>query len=269
MQQAHLDRLSSLLDCPVTDAQRLHGGDLSDVYRVTLADDRLAVVKTGPRVTVEADMLRAIRASGAPAPAVLAVQDDLLALQHLTESRPTLGNWQTLGQGLAQLHACIGQTYGWPQTYGFDAVIIPAASHTHWPAFWAEARLLSELHSLPSTIARRVETLCTKLPDLLPATPKAALLHGDLWTGNVLFGLSDTTHFIDPACAYGHCEVDLAMLLLFGTPPDSFWQGYGTPAPGFQDRLPLYQLWPALVHLRLFGDGYRSLVTSRLEACGV
>ena len=77
------------------------------------------------------------------------------------------------------------------------------------------------------------------------------------------------TGLIDPACYWGHAEVDLAMLDLFGRPGPGFREAYGAPEPGEAERAPLYKLWPALVHLRLFGRSYRGMVEGFLEAAGV
>ena len=73
---------------------------------------------------------------------------------------------------------------------------------------------------------------------------------------------------IDPACYYGHSEVDFAMLELFGGPTNDFYAAYGQLEAGRTERLPIYQLWPALVHLRLFGAGYRPMVERLLAAVG-
>ena len=96
---------------------------------------------------------------------------------------------------------------------------------------------------------------------------RAAVLHGDLWSGNVVACDGRLRGLIDPACYHGHAEVDLAMLCLFSRPDTTFWDAYGTLEPGIEDRRALYQLWPALVHLRLFGSGYRGLVERLLAAC--
>jgi len=80
---------------------------------------------------------------------------------------------------------------------------------------------------------------------------------------------AQVTALIDPACYFGPGEVDLAMLALFDRPGSEFRAGYGPPEPGEADRRPLYQLWPALVHLRLFGSGDRALVERLLGAVGV
>jgi len=126
---------------------------------------------------------------------------------------------------------------------------------------------MSGIESLPSDVARRVEGLCARLGDLLPRRPAPSLLHGDLWSGNVLAHGATVSGLIDPACYHGHSEVDLAMLRLFGQPAAGFWEAYGSLAPGFSERQPVYQLWPALVHLRLFGASYRGLAERLLGQC--
>jgi fructosamine-3-kinase len=106
------------------------------------------------------------------------------------------------------------------------------------------------------------------MADLLPAAPPPALLHGDLWGGNILVNDGKLAALIDPACYHGDREVDLAMLALFGEPPPSFWESYGELEPGWEERRALYQLFPALVHLRLFGASYGSLVDRLLRRFG-
>jgi len=95
-----------------------------------------------------------------------------------------------------------------------------------------------------------------------------SLLHGDLWSGNILVSGETVTGLIDPACYHGDREVDLAMLHLFDRPPQRFLDAFA-PEPGWRARQPVYRLWPLLVHLRLFGDGYRPAVESCLAELGV
>jgi fructosamine-3-kinase len=117
-------------------------------------------------------------------------------------------------------------------------------------------------------LARRVEALATDLPNRLPARPTPALLHGDLWGGNMLVTGDRVCGLIDPACYHGHTEVDLAMLGLFDQPDAAFYEAYGLLEPGHDERTAIYRLWPALVHLRLFGVGYRPMVERLLQATG-
>ncbi|MFZ5965060.1 fructosamine kinase family protein [Thalassococcus sp. BH17M4-6] len=256
-----------VLDKAIIDTRPLHGGDLSEVALATLADGRRVVIKRGPLVDVEGRMLTALAEAGAPVPQVLEVAKVQLCLSYLEESTPTPTLWRQMGRALADLHRARGESYGWDEDYAFGAVRIDNARSDDWPAFWAERRLLSGVESLPGDVAQRIEALARRLPDLLPKRPDPALLHGDLWSGNLLF-TADAAFLIDPACYVGDAEVDLAMLSLFGAPPAAFHDGYGPVPPGAEARRPIYQLWPALVHLRLFGAGYRGMVSRLLDAAG-
>ncbi len=257
---------AALLGRPLRRSAGVAGGDLSQLVRIDLADGDSAIVKSGPAPRSEAAMLRALAGAGVPAPAVLAVDDRLLVLEALPFGQPPSAAWDDLGRVVRRLHETRGEGYGWPEDYAFAEVAIPNAPLADWPDFWAERRLLVHLPQLPAPLARRIEGLCAGLGERLPRRPPAALLHGDLWSGNVLVAGGRVTGLIDPACYHGHGEVDLAMLSLFGSPDSAFCDAYGPLEPGHEERLPLYQLWPALVHLRLFGAGYRGLVEGLLGA---
>lgn len=246
----------------------LHGGDLSEVARVTLDGGRAVVAKRGPMVDREARMLAAIAGAGVPAPAVLGGAPGVMFLEALAEAPTQPRHWARFGTDLARLHRTVGESYGWPEDYAFGAVDIANAPARDWPGFWAERRLLAALPHLPPALARRVETLAARLPELLPAHPAPGLLHGDLWGGN-LMTTATAIHLIDPACYHGDGEVDLAMLHLFGSPGPGFAEAYGRLTPGWETRRAVYSLFPALVHLRLFGAGYRGMVERFLSAAGV
>lgn len=247
--------------------QAVAGGDLSRVVRVHLSSGGEVVAKTGPAPKAEARMLAAMSAAGVPVPGVLAVSDAVLVLVALDEDGRGLSDhgWADLGAALRRLHRATGDGFGWPEDYAFGPVPIDNARAGEWPVFWAERRLLPFLAALPPTLARRVEALAAGLSDRLPARPQASLLHGDMWSGNLVAAGGRLVGLIDPACYHGHGEVDLAMLHLFGTPGPGFAAGYGSLEPGAADRRPVYQLWPALVHARLFGDGYLGLVHRLLD----
>lgn len=257
---------AALLGEELRGSEPLHGGDLSQVVRLNLGSGRTAVAKSGPAARTEAVMLGAIARAGAPAPRVLAVGEGVLVLEDLGRDTGPGGAWGDLGRVLRQLHSATGDDYGWLEDHAFGPVRIPNAPASTWPDFWAERRLLAGIGEVPADLARRVERLCVRLCELLPRRPRPALLHGDLWSGNVMADGGRVTGLIDPACYHGHAEVDVAMLTLFGTPGPAFRAEYGEAEPGCEARRPIYQLWPALVHLRLFGGGYRGMVESRLSA---
>jgi fructosamine-3-kinase len=245
------------------------GGDLSQVVRLHLADGRTAIVKGAPAPGVEAAMLKAIAETGAPAPKVLAFSDEARVIETGAADGPLAKAWHNLGKVLAKLHASQGPSYGWTEDYAFGPVAISNGSTTSWPQFWAERRLICHCAYVAATLARRIEALAADLANRLPKEPLKSLLHGNLWGGNILTANGQVTALIDPACYYGHAEVDLAMLTLFDHPTAAFYETYGELEPGYDERHAIYQLWPALVHLRLFGSGYRALVERLLAKAGV
>jgi fructosamine-3-kinase len=260
---------ATLLGGTIRRVEPLHGGDLSQLVHILLTDGREAIVKNGPSPKTEAAMLRAIAASGVPAPAVLAASDMALVIEVLPAGGMLGDVWASLGSALATLHEAKGERYGWSEDYAFGAVEIANGWMDDWPAFWTGRRLLVNIPHVPTPVARRLERLCADLDNRLPKRPPPALLHGDLWGGNVLTSGNRVTGLIDPACYYGHCEVDLAMLTLFDQPGNAFYSAYGALQRGHEERLLIYRLWPALVHLRLFGSGYRPMVERFLSALGV
>lgn len=264
----------ALLDCEVVGVTPLYGGDLSSVHRLELADGRTLVAKQSPNAGIEAAMLGAIRATGAPAPAVLAARDELFVMEWVDANDSLATAWDDLAAVLHKLHHVAPDDrrgskvlYGWPVDYAFGPVAIPGGMHRDWPSFWAQNRLLCHIPHVPTDIAARLERLCAAMADYLPQEPRPALLHGDLWGGNVMVRGACVAGLIDPACCYGDPVVDLAMLTLFDHPPPHFFTTLRLEA-GWRERLPIYSLWPLLVHLRLFGEGYRRAVENALARSG-
>ncbi|PWG01822.1 aminoglycoside phosphotransferase [Sphingosinicella humi] len=246
--------------------ERLAGGDLSEVLLIRRPDGRRIVAKGGPAVATEAAMLRALAAAGVAAPAVEGEHEGVLLLEHVEHDGLFSPHaWADIGAAVRNLHARRGQGYGWPVDYALGSVALDNRQRREWPEFWGEQRLVSTARVLDRPWRDRIGGLAKRLRELLPADPPRALLHGDLWSGNILVAEGRLAALVDPACYYGHAEVDLAMLTLFGSPPPEFWDAYGPLEPGWEERRIIYQLFPALVHLRLFGASYAGMVERLLE----
>lgn len=259
-------RVAALLGVPEARLERLAGGDLSEVLIVRRPDGRCTIAKGGPGIASEAAMLRAIAAAGLPVPAIEGEHADILLLAYVrNDAVLSASAWTAIGAALARLHARRSDLYGWPVDYQIGTIDLPNRQRRDWPGFWGEQRLMSTAAILDRPWRERVERLARRLPDLLPTAPPAALLHGDLWSGNLLVESGKLAAFIDPACYHGDAEVDLAMLALLDAPPDSFWDAYGAPEPGWRERQSLYQLFPALARLRLFGPAYAGMVDRLLK----
>jgi fructosamine-3-kinase len=252
----------------VASLHRVGGGDINDAYRAELADGRSAFVKTRPdapagEYAAEAAALRWLGEPGGLAvPEVLGAGDALLALEWL-ETGPA-GDESALGSGLARIHAAGADVFGGSGPLRIGALELPNDPLDGWPQFYAERRLrpLLPRARLSPTGNRAVEAVCDRIADLAGPPEPPARLHGDLWSGNVLWS-GGAPYLIDPIAYGGHREVDLAMQQLFGSPGARFFAAYEEVAPladGWEDRVGLYQLFPLLVHAALFGGGYGASV---------
>jgi fructosamine-3-kinase len=134
-----------------------------------------------------------------------------------------------------------------------------------WGTFYAERRVLAlteralQRGALPRALARRLEQLAERIPGLVGPDEPPARLHGDLWGGNVLCDEQGAPVLIDPAVYGGHREVDLAMMRLFGGFSQAVFDAYHAAyplQPGHAERVALYQLYPLLAHVNLFGASY-------------
>jgi fructosamine-3-kinase len=192
-----------------------------------------------------------------------------LALAWIEEGRLAAPGEEELGRGLAHVHAAGAPAFGAPPPGAplgglrLGAIELPAATGADWAAFYAEHRLAPLLRAavdrgaLPDAAA--IEAVIERLPELAGPPEPPARLHGDLWGGNVLAGADGRPYLIDPAAYGGHREVDLAMLRLFGAPSRRRLAAYAEVNPladGHERRVPLWQLFPLLVHAALFGGSY-------------
>jgi fructosamine-3-kinase len=267
---AFAGRVASLVGLPEARQTRLGGGDLSEVLLIERRDGHRSVAKGGASVLAEAAMLRALAGAGVPVPRVEGEHDGILLLEHVPHDGVFNPNaWASIGAAVRCLHETRSDRYGWPVDYRLGTVELHNRRGTGWHSFWGGQRLLPTASLLDRPWRDRVGRLAERLDQLIPDTPPPALLHGDLWAGNILVRDGRIAALIDPACYYGDAEVDLAMLTLFGAPPEDFWAAYGALSDGWEVRRHAYQLFPALVHLRLFGGAYAPMVDRLLRALGV
>ncbi|GAA4336214.1 fructosamine kinase family protein [Streptomyces venetus] len=268
---ARSDAVARLTAHEVTGERSLSGS----LAEVTLDDGRVVVVKRSgdPGATrAEAAGLRWLAATGTVrVPEVHGHDDDWLVVDRIPEGRPSRDAAVAFGRALAGLHAAGAPAFGAPPPDGpADAYIGLAPMRnepgTDWPRWYAEHRVLPYLRRAvdQGTVrpgeASVVERLCERLPELAGPAESPARLHGDLWSGNVLWGADGQVWLIDPAAHGGHRETDLAMLRLFGCPHlEQVLDGYEETAPlavGWTDRVGVHQLFPLLVHTVLFGRSY-------------
>lgn len=131
-----------------------------------------------------------------------------------------------------------------------------------WAEFFRDCRLKPQFrwasHYLGG-MGKKVDRLLERAAEVLPEPEYPSLLHGDLWSGNVVTGNDGKAWLIDPAVSVGHREADLAMTELFGGFPQRFYDAYREAAPlqpGYGERRDFYNLYHLLNHLNLFGSSY-------------
>jgi fructosamine-3-kinase len=272
-------RVGAALGVEVVREQDLTGGCISDVRRVTLADGRDIVAKSGQGLALEAFMLGYLAThSRLPVPAVLFSAEDLLLMDYL----PTSGELGVAAQEdaadhLAALHGVTGPAFGFERTTVIGGLKQPNAPDESWRDFFRDQRLMymaeTAVHTkkLPPDVALRIEKLADKLDRWIDEPPAPSLIHGDMWTGNVLVNGDRIAGFVDPAIYYADPEIELAFSTLFGTFGAPFFKRYEEHRPlraGFAERKQIYNLYPLLVHVRLFGEAYLSDVNMILRRFG-
>lgn len=181
--------------------------------------------------------------------------------------------WETLGVQLAAMHTQTAPRYGFEHNNYIGSTPQINTWEEDGHTFFAEHRLRyqAELarrnHLLDTTTYSSVISLISRISQLVPSQP-ASILHGDLWSGNIHTGPNGEPVLIDPAAYYGWAEAELAMMTLFGSPPDSFFRAYESVRPlepGYHSRFDLYNLYHLLNHLNLFGESYLGSVMSILR----
>lgn len=269
-------RLEQALGSTVVESGALPVGFGLTGLTLELADGRRLAVKARqgagngqPSLDLEAFMLGELaRLSDLPVPRVHHAEPDLLVMDFIDNDGGgiTPSVERHAGELIAKLHASRRERFGYARDTLIGPLPQPNPETDEWVRFFRDHRLLfmaRRAHaegSLPSAMLARIERLAERIGDYLiePAFP--SLLHGDLWTGNVLVRGDRIAGFVDPAIYCGHPEIELAFATLFGTFGESFFAAYKelmSIEPGFHElRSSLYNLYPRLVHVRLFGAGY-------------
>jgi len=188
-----------------------------------------------------------------------------IAMEYLEpEAAHAPADEEVLGRGLAQLHRARAKQFGFAGDAYCGSTRQANAWGDSWPEFYAERRLRPLLRSLErerglaASDHALYEGVIARLRELLPAEATPSLIHGDLWSGNVLWTTRGPA-LVDPSCAYAEREMEFGITLLFGGLPPRAWSAYleAWPLPaGWRERNPLYQLYHLLNHYLIFGGGY-------------
>jgi len=222
----------------------------------------------------EAEGLTALRVSDGPiVPKPFLFGKNFILMQDLAPANRRKDFWPELGRRLAALHNYPNDQFG----FSHDNYIGSTSQPNPWTddgyVFFGEQRLLyianlaQQRNLLGASDYKKVEALVSRLPELVPVQP-AALIHGDLWSGNISTDANGDPAIIDPATHFGWAEAELAMMTLFGSFPEEFINAYQEVRPlepGYRPRFPIYNLYHLLNHLYIFGRSHLGQVQSILH----
>ncbi len=189
---------------------------------------------------------------------------DFLVLEYIESASPHYEFWNDLGFGLAHLHKNQSKTFGLEYNNFIGSLPQENKMTDTWIEFFVERRLNPMLKKAVDSgkadiyLVEKFESLYRKLQDIFPPEP-ACLLHGDLWSGNVMSNVDGDPVVYDPAVYYGHREMDIAMSRLFGGFEVEFYDAYNEVYPleqHWEQRVQICNLYPLLVHVNLFVGSY-------------
>lgn len=286
------DALASLFgnNIRIRRTSRIAGGDINQAYELVLTDNTRIFMKCNAKENMsffhaEAAGLSAIARTGAiNTPHILCsgLDDDrncsFLLLEFIISKKRISKYWETLGQQLADMHGTPTAEFVPDGTYGFSQDNYIGAGRQKntpqdsWCTFFRDCRLKPQFENASgffhSTDFKKIDWLLDHIADILIEPTHPSLLHGDLWSGNVIPGSDGTAWLIDPAAYIGHAEADLAMTELFGGFSPNFYAAYQEVSPlqpSYERRRDLYNLYHLLNHLNLFGRAYLPSVKRILD----
>jgi len=220
---------------------------------------------------IEAKMLRLL-SPFINVPKVLYSDDETVVMEYLEND--TSFDEAAFGGELAALHRQTGDYFGLEFDTTIGPFIQPNGMYAKWSDFFIERRALYmareafDERRLDSALMKKIEYFCSKLDTLLPNDIAPALIHGDIWSGNTLTHRGKN-YLIDPAIYYAHNETELAFIMMFDTFGERFFKSYDEAMPiareFFDYRYKIYQLYPYLVHLRIYGSSYLGGVRDIVE----
>ena len=268
----------------IDDLQFFYGGNFNLAVRVKSGHSEYFIKWTqGEHLGLfeaEAHNLQLIKNTGAiDVPSVLGVgtldEKEYLMMECIQSAEKSANYWSDFGHKLAQLHqntGTLGHGLDYPNFLG--AAKQDNAWETNGVQFFIEKRLKKQVDAavyhrrISAELENRFEVLFEKLPNLIP-NENSALLHGDLWSGNAMVNDRGEITLVDPCSYFGLREAELAFTTMFGGFPTEFYEAYHRTFPiekGFHERIPLYNLYPLMVHVNLFGEGYLPAVNKILAS---
>ncbi len=220
----------------------------------------------------ESEGLKALGVEGGPRiPQVLRVSDEYLLLEDLGKNEPGPGFWAKFGQQVALMHQVTRPKYGFDHDNYLGLQLMDNTWSDDGWEFFARTRVLRFLGEplceefLTTQDRSRVERLAAQLPSLIPFQPPS-LIHGDLWTSNMLVAPDGSPAVIDPATYFGWPEAELSMTCAYDGVGPEFFDAYREINPlesGWQSRFEILGIREMLSMIAHTGNEYGTVQALR------
>lgn len=246
------------------------GGCISSAYKLSFEDGEELFCKISkhktPMFFCENEGLLELKKDKVRVPSVIHTDDQFILMEYIQNGRADKDTFYNLGKNIAELHKIKMKYFGFKEDNFIGSNPQKNPFSSSWVDFFFENRLkfqykLAESKKLLNLeIKQGFKLLEKKIHKIIENEGEPSLIHGDLWSGNILVDKSSKAVLIDPAVYYGNREAEFGILTLFGGSIGvEFFRGYNESyllSDGWEERNKIYQLYHILNHLNLFGKGY-------------
>jgi fructosamine-3-kinase len=272
-----------ILSSPILSFNSVSGGSVNQTFALNTANQKVFLKLNSKSLypgmfekeRMGLNLLR--KSTSLHVPLVLCIGEfedfSYLILEFIDTKIPKSNFWENFGYGLAELHFNRSENFGLEYHNYNGSLNQKNDLSENWLDFFIEnrlryqERLAIDQGKLDIEVSKLLDKLYRVLPNVLQIE-NPSLLHGDLWSGNFMSNHLGQPSIMDPAVYYGHREVDISMSLLFGGFDKEFYHAYESVCPlekGWEKRVEIYNLYPLLVHVNLFGASYSQRVKSILK----
>lgn len=285
--QMNKETIESLLvhvigtDVIVNEVRPIGGGNTSRAFAVKssqgnffIKTNRAGLVDMFEKEVKNLELLRKVLPANTPEVVGFGTSDHVsYFIQKLIEPGKRVADfWADFGRTLAELHKVPGAVFGLEYDNYIGSLPQSNKENSNWVDFFVNERIWPQAKKAEKVLGTEIVGMISKLSDRLPdllTQSRPTLLHGDLWSGNFTLNQAGTVCLVDPATYYGNREIEIAFTKLFGGFEDEFYTAYSEVQPldkGFFDtRADIYNLYPLLVHVNLFGGWYVASVRETLK----
>ena len=269
---------NNILDDIVTEVYPVSGGCINDCYKLETQKSNYFVklndtINFFEEENKGLDLLRSTKTFFIPKVYEFGVfeSSNFLLMEWIEEKNKSDNFWNFFAKNLSELHSTTNDIFGLDHDNYIGSLKQSNTYYYDGVEFFINTRLVPQLEKLNSlnnsSFFKKFDVLFNLLNEIIPVY-QPSLLHGDLWSGNFLIDHNGHACIIDPAVYYGNREADIAMTKLFGGFSEEFYSNYNDYLPmlnGWQERIPIWNLYPLLVHANLFGSSYLNQINSILN----